>query len=108
MKASGRLCCVNRDHRHRRLDRTVQVKLGVVAVDLVDEVGTLQQLSMTVGAVDRVAAPMAGLPRLGFDGLMMTRHDSQHSGRLAVTSVTFDPLTGFRPRATVHRSGLDG
>ena len=37
---------------------------------------------MTVGAVDRVAAPIAGLPRLGSDGSMTKRHDSQHSGGL--------------------------
>ena len=36
--------------------------------------------------VDRVAAPVASLPRLGSDGSMMTRHDdSQRSDRLAVT-----------------------
>ena len=35
-----------------------------------------------VRVVDRVAAPIAGLPRLGSDGSMMKRHDSQHSARL--------------------------
>ena len=36
--------------------------------------------------VDRVVASIASLPRLGFDGSMMTRHDdSQRSDRLAVT-----------------------
>ena len=39
-----------------------------------------------VGAVDRVAASIAGWPRLGFDGMVMNCHDdSQRSNRLAVT-----------------------
>ena len=46
-------------------------------------------LAMTFGdlrVVDRVVASMASLPRPGFDGSMMTRHDdSQSSDRLVVT-----------------------
>ena len=38
-----------------------------------------------VRVVDRVAAPIAGLPPLGSDGSMMKRHDSQHSGRPRAT-----------------------
>ena len=39
-----------------------------------------------VRVVDRLVASIASLPRLGFDGSMMTRHDdSQRSDRLAVT-----------------------
>ena len=39
-----------------------------------------------VRVVDRVAASIPSLPRLGFDGSMMKRHDdSQRGDRLAVT-----------------------
>ena len=39
-----------------------------------------------VRVVDRVAASIASLPRLGFDGSMMKRHDdSQRGDGLAVT-----------------------
>ena len=42
------------------------------------------RLAVTVGyfrVVDRVAASIASLLRLAFDGSMTKRHDSQHSGR---------------------------
>ena len=46
------------------------------------------RLAVRVGhlrVVDRVVASIACLPRLGFDGSMMTRHDdSQRSGRWPV------------------------
>ena len=45
-----------------------------------------------VRVVDRVAASIASLPRLGFDGSMMKRHDhSQRSGRLAMTQPVYPP-----------------
>ena len=58
--------------------------------------------------VDRVAAPVASLPRLGSDGSMMTRHDdSQRSDRLAVTQPILPrpPPTFFKPRNSTNRSG---
>ena len=46
-----------------------------------------------VGPNDRVPAPTASLPRLGFDGSMMTRHDDRQRSRpLAVTSTSPPPV----------------
>ena len=52
--------------------------------------------------VDRVVASIASLPRVGFDGSMMKRHDhSQRSGRLAVT---FGELLVSSESLTVRRA----
>ena len=65
-----------------------------------------------VRVVDRVAASIASLPRLRFDGSMMKRHDdSQRGDRLAVTFGDGDPhesLTARRAYASVPRLGSDG
>ena len=55
------------------------------------------RLAVTVGyfrVVDRVAASIASLLRLAFDGSMTKRHDSQHVGRL-VSDVR--PVDRFPP-----------
>ena len=61
------------------------------------------RLAVTVGdvrVVDRVAASIASLPRLGFDGSMMKRHDdSQRSGRWRSRLVSSESLTVRRAHA---------
>ena len=56
-----------------------------------------------VRVVDRVAASIPSLPRLGFDGSMMKRHDdSQRGDRLAVTfGDPHESLTARRAYASV-------
>ena len=74
------------------------------------------RLAVRVGhlrVVDRLVASIASLPRLGFDGSMMTRHDdSQRSDRLAVTFAhpgdPHESLTARRAYASVPRLGFDG
>ena len=61
-----------------------------------------------VRVVDRVAASIASLPRLRFDGSMMKRHDdSQRGDRLAVTfGDPHESLTARRAYASLPRLGF--
>ena len=66
-----------------------------------------------VRVVDRLVASIASLPRLGFDGSMMTRHDdSQRSDGLPVTFAhpgdPHESLTARRAYASVPHLGFDG
>ena len=68
------------------------IRVDQMRIERHDDSQRSSRLAVTVGdlgdlrVVDRVVASIASLPRLGFDGSMMTRHDdSQRSDRLAVT-----------------------
>ena len=68
------------------------IRVDQMRIERHDDSQRSGRLAVTVGdlgdvrVVDRVVTSIASLPRLGFDGSMMTRHDdSQRSDRLAVT-----------------------